>query len=93
MNNMTDLANIFSPSASYTIFTVAFAGLVGFALGFLLKSGVINKHKKRVLELEDEMLANHSRILDNEKEIARLKAEIARVSTSPGSSKAELKVS
>lgn len=90
---MTELANIFSPSASYTIFAVGFAGVIGFAFGFILKSAVVNKHKKRVLELEDEMLANHSRILENEKEIATLKSEITRISNVPGSTKTELKVS
>jgi len=50
--------------------------LGGFALGFIFKSAVIYKQRKRILRLEDEMLANHSRILALEKKIADNKREM-----------------
>ena len=84
---MIELANFFSPSATYTIFTV------GFAAGLLFKYGIIAKHKKRVLSLENEMLSNHSRILDLEKQVTDLKNEKIKLSGSGGSQKAELKIS
>ena len=50
--------------------------LAGFAFGFMFKSAVIYKQRKRILRLEDEMLANHSRILTLEKKIADSKKEV-----------------
>jgi hypothetical protein len=50
--------------------------LAGFALGFIFKSAVIFKQRKRILRLEDEMLANHSRILALEKKVADNKKEV-----------------
>jgi hypothetical protein len=52
--------------------------LAGFALGFVFKSAVIYKQRKRILRLEDEMLANHARILALEKKIADSKRELNR---------------
>ena len=48
----------------------------GFAGGFLMRSALIFKQRKRILRLEDEMLANHSRILALEKKISENKNEI-----------------
>jgi len=76
---MTQLANLFSLSPAYSIFTVALAGGVGFVIGLMLKSGVIAKHKKRVLNVENDMLANHSRILELEKQVTELKNENAKL--------------
>ncbi len=53
------------------------SAIVCFALGFIFKSGVIYKQRKRILRLEDEMLNNHSRILSLEKRIAENKIEKA----------------
>jgi hypothetical protein len=50
--------------------------LAGFALGYLFKNAVIFKQRKKILRLEDEMLANHSRILTLEKKIADTKREM-----------------
>ena len=50
--------------------TVALTGLISFILGFIIKSAVLYKQRKRILRLEDEMLINHSTILELEKEIA-----------------------
>lgn len=44
--------------------------LASFGLGLLVKRGIIAKQRKRILSLEDEMLANHSRILSLEKKLA-----------------------
>lgn len=45
-------------------------------VGFLLKWGSLELYRKRVLRLEDEMLANHARILSLEKKNADLKSEL-----------------
>jgi len=76
---MTQLANLFSLSPAYSIFTVALAGGAGFVIGLMLKSGVIAKHKKRVLNVENDMLASHSRILELEKQVTELKNENAKL--------------
>jgi cell division protein FtsL len=83
---MTQLANLFSLSPAYSILTVAVAGCIGFVLGLLLKSGVIAKHKKRVLSVENEMLSSHSRILELEKQVTDLKNEIAKLWNKDGGS-------
>ena len=51
-------------------------GLVAVIVGFLLKWGSLEVYRKRVLRLEDEMLANHARILSLEKKNADLKTEL-----------------
>lgn len=75
---MNELADLFSLSPVFSIATVAIAGIGGFIIGYFVKSGVIAKHKKRVLSLENEMLSNHSRILELEKKIADLKNDQSR---------------
>lgn len=76
---MPQLADVFSLSPAYSILTVAVAAGIGFIFGFLLKSGVIAKYKKRVLSVENEMLSSHSRILDLEKQVTELKSEIVKL--------------
>lgn len=49
--------------------------VASFGLGMLIKRGVIAKQRKRILSLEDEMLANHSRILSLEKKLAETNPE------------------
>jgi hypothetical protein len=49
--------------------------IVCFALGYIFNSGVIYKQRKRILNLEDEMISNHARILSLEKKIADGKSE------------------
>jgi len=70
---MYELANLFYPSPLYTILYIALSFIIGFILGYLLRSGIIAQHKKRILHLEEEMLSNHSRILDLEKQVTDLK--------------------
>lgn len=83
---MIDLADLFSIPTAFSIVTVAIAGVVGFVIGYLLKSGVIAKHKKRILNLENEMLSNHSRILELEKQITELKDQNAKLKNMDGGS-------
>lgn len=83
---MIELANLFSLSPAFSIATVAAAGVVGFIVGYLFKSGVIAKHKKRILSLENEMLSNHSRILELEKQVTELKSEASKSDTKKESS-------
>jgi hypothetical protein len=70
---MCELANIFYPSPLYTILYIALAFIIGFIAGYSLRSRIISQHRKRILNLEEEMLSNHSRILELEKEITDLK--------------------
>ena len=60
---------------SFTWITVALTGLVALILGFIVKSAIIYKQRKKILRLEDEMLGNHSRILELEQVIADLRKE------------------
>jgi uncharacterized membrane protein (Fun14 family) len=90
---MTELANVFTPSTSNVFFMFGLSGIIGFAAGFLLKSAVLIKHKKRAIYLEDEMLANHSRILNLEKQVTELKEERAKLNGGSIVPKVELKVS
>jgi hypothetical protein len=89
---MTQLLSIFTPSTGNLFFVAAVTGISGFALGFLWKATLIAKHKKRVVSLEDEMLLNHSRILDLEKQIAEQKEANAKLGNKP-MQKVELKAS
>jgi len=52
-----------------SISLLAAAAIISFGLGLLIKNGVIAKQRKRILQLEDEMLANHAKILSLEKKI------------------------
>jgi hypothetical protein len=49
--------------------------IIAFGLGFMVKSAVIFRQRKRILRLEDEMLANHSRILTLEKKVSEGRKE------------------
>jgi hypothetical protein len=90
---MTQVLNIFTPSTSNVFFISAAAALCGFTLGFLVKAVAIAKQKRRVVSLEDEMLQNHARILDLEKQIAELKEEKSKVDNNMPVPKLELKAS
>lgn len=91
-----ELLNIFTPSSTNIFFVSGVTGVAGFVLGFFIRSAAIAKHKKRVISLEDEMLSNHSRILDLEKQIEEMRDENAKLSSNnqqPPQTKFELKVS
>jgi len=89
---MTQLADIISLSPAYSILTVAAAAVIGFVIGLLVKSGVVAKHKKRVLSVENEMLSSHSRILELEKQVTESKNEMAKLQDK-NTSAAKLKAS
>jgi hypothetical protein len=58
-------------SESFFSWPVEIGVAVGsFALGLFLKRAVIAKQRKRILNLEDEMLSNHARILELEKKLS-----------------------
>jgi len=89
---MTQLADVISLSPAYSILTVAGAAGTGFVIGLLVKSGVVAKHKKRVLSVENEMLSSHSRILELEKQVTESKNEMAKLQDK-NTSAAKLKAS
>lgn len=55
---------------NYSLLSIAGTAILSFGIGLLVKMGVINKQRKRILMLEDEMLSNHSKILELEKMLA-----------------------
>jgi hypothetical protein len=57
-------------SDSYSFLTLFITAVIAFGVGLILKTAIIRKQRKRILNLEDEMLSNHSRILALEKKIA-----------------------
>ena len=69
------IAKLIFTDISYSWEVMLALALAGFVFGFILKSGIIRKQRKRILSLEDEMLTNHSRILSLEKRIADYKSE------------------
>lgn len=69
------IARLIFANTSYSWEITFGLAIAGFVLGFIFKSGVIRKQRKRILQLEDEMLASHSRILALEKRIADYKSE------------------
>lgn len=46
--------------------------LAAFAVGYFIRSSQIHMHRKKIMELEKEMLNNHAQILELEKEKAAL---------------------
>jgi hypothetical protein len=72
MNIITDVLfvkNSFSWETAFGLAAAAFGG------GFFLRSAIIYKQRKRILRLEDEMLANHSRILALEKRVSETRKD------------------
>jgi hypothetical protein len=55
-----------------SIFSLAGLMLAALVLGFLLRTGQIRIQRRKILELEKEMLNNHAQILELEKEKAGL---------------------
>ncbi|MBS1731371.1 MAG: hypothetical protein JSS67_11460 [Bacteroidetes bacterium] len=74
---MTNFASLLMLPQSFTIIPVIGAGIAGLVSGFLIKSGVLASQKKRILNLENEMLKNHARILQLEKKNTKLKENVA----------------
>jgi len=69
------IANLIFIDSSYSWEVTFGLAIVCFALGFIFKSGVISKQRKRILSLEDEMISNHAKILSLEKKLADSKPE------------------
>jgi hypothetical protein len=78
---MTTFISVYYFPAAHSIITVGAGAIIGFVTGLLVKSGIIAKHKKRILELENEMLSNHSRILDLEQQNGELKTDISELTS------------
>ena len=86
------LANIKAPYSTENAIAI---GIMAFVAGFIIKAGVVLVQRKRILRLEDEMLANHSRILSLEKKVAEARKDKNNPSNAEFTAKrtAELKVS
>jgi hypothetical protein len=63
---------MFSISTIAQILVIVFAVLLSFMIGFLARLATTNKLKKRMLHLENEMLANHAEILKLENTLTEL---------------------
>ena len=69
------LADFLFFDAPYSEITLIAGMLSGIAAGFLIRSAIVFKQRKRILRLEDEMLSNHARILSLEKRVSDGKKE------------------
>lgn len=67
------------------IINILLAIVTGALIGYIFKATLLKKYKKRVLQLENEMLSNHARILALEKK----NAEMERHLNNPKSTEAE----
>ena len=63
---------ILALSNSYSLLSVIAIADFSLTAGFLIKLAKFSIAKKRILRLEDEMLANHARILKLQKKISEL---------------------
>ncbi|MEO7209459.1 MAG: hypothetical protein ABIY35_00825 [Chitinophagaceae bacterium] len=72
---MTNFASLLILPQSFTIVSVVGAGLAGIISGVFIKYRILAKQRKRILDLEDEMLKNHARILKLEKKNTQLKED------------------
>lgn len=54
------------------VFVILGIALFSLALGFMARSSQIGSYKKKVVELEKEMLNNHASILELQQEVASL---------------------
>ena len=91
MKMCSPICMIFSIPDSYSLLALIGVGFGSAIFGYLLKLGFIEKYRRQTLRLENEMLANHARILSLEKKYAQL--QNATKEMFPGKEKANLKVS
>ncbi|HVX25352.1 MAG TPA: hypothetical protein VHB70_03365 [Parafilimonas sp.] len=68
-------ANLIFIHGSYSWETTFGLAIVCFVLGFIFRSGLIYKQRKKILSLEDEMVNNHARILALEKKLNESKPD------------------
>lgn len=57
--------------------------VIAFVAGFLLRSAQLKKQKKRIFELEKEMMASHAEILELQKEKLELEGKLKGTSNIP----------
>jgi hypothetical protein len=57
------------------IINILLAIVTGAFVGYIFKAALLKKYKKRVLQLENEMLSNHSKILALEKKNAEMERD------------------
>ncbi len=78
---MTNFASLLMLPQSFTIVSVAGAAISGILTGVFIKASILRKQRKRILNLEDEMLKNHARILKLEKKNTKLKDDLTHEQT------------
>lgn len=78
---------------SFPIYALGISGILGLGAGFLLRLAINSKQKKNILKLENEMLSNHSRILDLEKQVSILEKDNYDLSIKTSLKKTELRAS
>ena len=61
---------------SVNIFLILGAVIAAFGAGYIIRSAQVNSLRKKVLELESEMLRNHATILDLQRSKANLELAI-----------------
>ena len=61
---------------SVNIFLVLGAVIAAFGVGYMIRSAQVNSLRKKVLELESEMLRNHAEILNHQRSKATLEQTI-----------------
>lgn len=59
-----------------SVFVILGSVLVSLAIGFFLRSDQLNSLRRKIVELEKEMLTNHASILDLQKERAYLEKKL-----------------
>ncbi len=79
-------------AGNYSIYSLVISALLGMSAGFFLRLAVNAKQKGNIIKLENEMLANHSRILSLEKKISGMERENFELLNN-GHKKADLKIS
>lgn len=89
---MTNTITFLILPQSFTILSVTGVGIAGICVGALIKTGILAKQKKRMLQLEDEMLKNHARILKLEKNNAALKEDLKKAQKATGVNAAAVEV-
>lgn len=82
--------NFFATITLQTILIAMVAVAAGFIAGYMMRSVIVAKQKKKIYILEEEMLGSHARILELHKELGEVKAKAA---NNQLTKKVELKVS
>lgn len=72
---MIRFATLLALPDSFSLLTVVVLSFGGLCFGALFRFALLSKSKRKIVRLEDEMLANHSRILSLEKKITELEHE------------------